>query len=132
MLIDAPTTFLPARSETAPPDPVGVTPSPRRRRLGAMAGLLAATLAVAACGGGSTGVAAGGGSTETSLAATAPSTAASSPVPSSADPAPPAPRSSSGALPGLTVNDVGAGTRIDLASVATTQRPLLVWFWAPH
>jgi len=119
MLIDAPTTFLPARSVTAPPDPVGVTPSPRRRRLGAMAGLLAATLAVAACGGGSTGVAAGGGPTETS-------------VPSSADPAPPAPRSSSGALPGLTVNDVGAGTRIDLASVATTQRPLLVWFWAPH
>ena len=36
------------------------------------------------------------------------------------------------ALPQVTVDDVGAGTKVDLASLSPSSQPLLVWMWAPH
>ena len=45
--------------------------------------------------------------------------------------APQAPAAAS-VLPGLSVDDVAAGTKVDLSSLAPADRPLLVWFWAPH
>jgi len=35
-------------------------------------------------------------------------------------------------LPSVNVDDVGAGTKIDLASLSPSSQPLLVWMWAPH
>jgi len=89
---------------------------PRRR---AIAGALAVgALAIAGCGRGSTGVSTGAG---------APTQSSVSPTSGT-----PTPGVANGALPHVLVNDVGAGAKIDLASVATGDRPLLVWFWAPH
>ena len=36
------------------------------------------------------------------------------------------------ALPQVTVDDVGARTKVDLASLSPSSQPLLVWLWAPH
>jgi len=36
------------------------------------------------------------------------------------------------ALPQVTVDDVGARTKVELASLSPSSRPLLVWLWAPH
>ncbi len=36
------------------------------------------------------------------------------------------------ALPQVTVDDVGARTKVDLASLSPSSQPLLVWMWAPH
>jgi hypothetical protein len=35
-------------------------------------------------------------------------------------------------LPDLVVDDVGAGAKVNLASLAPSQRPVLLWMWAPH
>jgi len=35
-------------------------------------------------------------------------------------------------LPSIVVNDVAARTKVNLSSVAPPDRPLLIWFWAPH
>ncbi len=45
-------------------------------------------------------------------------------------PAPGAPARA--ALPQVTVDDVGARTKVDLASLSPSSQPLLVWLWAPH
>jgi len=45
---------------------------------------------------------------------------------------PAAPGVANGALPSIVVNDVAAGTKIDLSTVPPADKPLLVWFWAPH
>lgn len=36
------------------------------------------------------------------------------------------------ALPDVVVNDVGAGGEISLQTLAPSDRPTLLWFWAPH
>ena len=36
------------------------------------------------------------------------------------------------ALPQVTVDDVGARTKVELASLSPSSQPLLVWLWAPH
>ncbi|MGQ0743859.1 MAG: hypothetical protein ACT4OS_05910 [Acidimicrobiales bacterium] len=50
-------------------------------------------------------------------------------------PQPPSPSSArpdNSILPGIEVDDVGAGSRVNLATFAPADKPLLVWFWAPH
>lgn len=37
-----------------------------------------------------------------------------------------------GPLPAVDVVDVASGANVSLTSYNTGQRPLLVWFWAPH
>jgi len=96
-----------------------------------MAGMMCAGLALSGCGGG------GGGQVTTS-----PSQAADSSLPSIPTPAPdgsapvattPAPsRAGAAVLPSVSVDDVGAGTKVDLASLSPSSQPLLVWLWAPH
>jgi len=61
--------------------------------------------------------------------ATAPLLTTAPPAPSVTPPAPAAARS---VLPDLSVDDVAAGTKVDLSSLAPADQPLLVWFWAPH
>jgi len=51
------------------------------------------------------------------------------PAPSVAAPAPAAGKS---VLPDLAVDDVAAGSKVNLSSLAPAEQPLLVWFWAPH
>jgi hypothetical protein len=36
------------------------------------------------------------------------------------------------AFPKLSVIDVKSGKSFKLQSLATTKKPLLIWFWAPH
>ena len=84
------------------------------------AAALAASALLGACGGGSTS-----GQATPAPASTLPSLDA----PQAPAPAPAAARS---VLPDLTVDDVGAGTKVNLASLAPSPQPLLVWFWAPH
>ena len=96
-----------------------------------VAGMACAGLALSGCAGG------GGDQVITS-----PSQATGSSLPSIATPAPdgsapvatPAAPTRSGAavLPSVSVDDVGAGTKVDLASLSPSSQPLLVWMWAPH
>jgi len=54
------------------------------------------------------------------------------PPPAPADP-PPAPAAAGpNALPQVSVVDVASGDSIVLSSLAPADRPILVWFWAPH
>lgn len=82
---------------------------PTRRTAGL---LLAATLALAACGG-----------------ASAPGTGA--PQTGSEPGAAPGAESSS-ALPAVDVVDIATGGDVALASVLPADKPVLVWMWAPH
>ena len=40
--------------------------------------------------------------------------------------------SAKSALPDLAVDDVSAGTKVNLSSLAPAPEPILLWFWAPH
>ena len=35
-------------------------------------------------------------------------------------------------LPDVSVEDVGAGTQVNLASLLPADQPILLWMWAPH
>lgn len=35
-------------------------------------------------------------------------------------------------VPKVAVLDVGTGDTVDLGSLVPAQRPILLWFWAPH
>ena len=43
-----------------------------------------------------------------------------------------APASAAGDVPALDMIDVYTGETVNLQSVAGSQTPLLLWFWAPH
>lgn len=88
-------------------------------------------LGVLAVSGALVGVGCSGGSGE--RVASTPGTTTVLPPTTSASPsvAPQAPAAAS-VLPDLSVDDVAAGTKVDLSSLAPADRPLLVWFWAPH
>ena len=49
-----------------------------------------------------------------------------------ADPPPAAAPAGPNALPQVSVVDVASGDSIVLSSLAPADRPILVWFWAPH
>lgn len=89
----------------------------------AVAALAAAVLA-AACGG-----------TESAPVATAPAPPADpppAPGPSPAPESPPADAAGANDLPAVTVVDVVSGESLVLSSLAPANRPILLWFWAPH
>jgi hypothetical protein len=107
-----------------------VTPK-RPLRLATLAAAAAAVLLVG-CGG-------GGGSAPTAAAGPPTTTAGTLPTldgpePTAVAPAPRAPEAPDGrsVLPDLVVDDVGAGTKVDLASLVPSPQPVLLWFWAPH
>ena len=93
-------------------------------------GLACAGLVLSGCGGGQdqvlTSPAQATGSTLPSITAPAPDGTA--PVPAAPDSA----RAESAVLPSVSVDDVGAGTKVDLATLSPSSRPTLVWMWAPH
>ncbi len=37
-----------------------------------------------------------------------------------------------GVLPDLSVTDVESGSEVSLRSLVPADRPVLLWFWAPH
>jgi len=126
------------------PETSGPAASPRAApRRNVVAGLALAALVLAGCGGGSSlgagGTTAGtvGASPDTGVAGSLPDTAAPADQQAAAlsppgTPAPPPPNGPNGALPSLPVFDVATGAKVDLARVPPPDRPLLVWFWAPH
>ena len=94
-------------------------------------GLACAGLVLSGCGGGGqdqvlTSPAQATGSTLPSITAPAPDCAA--PAPTAPAPA----RAESAVLPSVSVDDVGAGTKVNLATLSPSSRPTLVWMWAPH
>lgn len=78
----------------------------------AMAGLVA-------CGGGAGEDSAGRGSTQSESTPTGPE-------------APGGASEGTSAIPDLTVLDVASGGEFALGSLIPADRPVLVWFWAPH
>ena len=94
-----------------------------------------ATLLLAACGGASTTAQSPTGPASTNPAPTLPSLDGSQPAATSPSPMPerePTGGTSASVLPDLVVDDVGAGAKVNLATLAPAPQPLLVWFWAPH
>ena len=92
-------------------------------------GLACAGLALSGCGGGDepvTSPAQATGSTLRSITAPAPDGSAPEPT------APAPSRAASAVLPSVSVDDVGAGTKVDLATLSPSSQPTLVWMWAPH
>jgi len=84
--------------------------------------LLAAAAALAGCG-----------ADEGQRPATVASTATPSPqATASARTSKPAAPSRPSPLPSVDVSDLRTGDTIALASLGTTRKPLLVWFWAPY
>lgn len=86
--------------------------------------LAATALAIAGCGSGSQSSAesaAAPGPAEPDAVQQRPSVEKAAPAP------PDAPR-----LPKVNVVDIRSGGEVDLASLAPSDKPLLVWFWAPH
>lgn len=113
----------------------------RRRSLAALA--TAAGLTLGACGGAATTqtvatpttqtvptpTTQGTGPTTTAPAATA--TPAATAVPSDAATPTPAPAVDT-AFPAIDVVEVTSGAPVNLSTLAGSDRPTLVWFWAPH
>jgi len=88
-------------------------------------------LAVAACGSSSDVGAGDPGATTTVAAGSAPE-ATSGPAATAGPPASAVPPASASILPSVPLTDVRSGATVDLASLVPAQRPLLLWFWAPH
>lgn len=90
-------------------------------RLSLLAILAAAALGLAACG----------GSDDGNAAATSPADEPPEGLVVQEEPAPDAdgdaPR-----LPDVTVTEIDGGGDVKLSSLAPAEKPLLVWFWAPH
>ncbi|MYJ31703.1 MAG: hypothetical protein F4067_03760 [Acidimicrobiia bacterium] len=68
------------------------------------------------------------GPTEAPAPAEAPATQAPAPEPAT-ESAAPAPESD---LPSVELVDIATGATVNLASFAPADRPLVLWFWAPH
>ena len=70
--------------------------------------------------------------------ATSPTSGSASSDPASTDPPPTQPAATDPAaevvepLPDVSVQDVAAGTQVNLASLLPADRPILLWMWAPH
>jgi hypothetical protein len=80
---------------------------------------------------GACGAAGSGSSNEAASTGNAPSVTVTVTNPDGSTGAPPATTSRS-VLPDVIVRDVATGAEMPLASLVPAERPLLVWFWAPH
>jgi len=102
-----------------------------------LVGILAITggLLTAGCGGGQSERVS---STPESTARAPGTTSAALPTIGSPGPGPApsaaaqAPATGKSVLPDLAVDDVAAGSKVNLSSLVPAEQPLLVWFWAPH
>jgi len=88
----------------------------------------ASALLLFSCGGSSTT-----GQTSPAPASTLPSLNGPQPTPTPPEagveqPGPP----TASVLPDLVVDDVTAGTKVNLTSLVPSAEPILVWMWAPH
>ena len=95
----------------------------RTKRSKAAAILLAGTFALAACGGddaGSSGSNAEGDS------------ATEAPAPPDEVAVVPASDIESNVLPDVVVNNVTLGNQVNLRNMVPSEKPVLVWMWAPH
>ena len=105
--------------------------SPPAGRLSLVAGL---ALLAGGCGSAGSGVAA----PPTAATAVDPGSTSGSAVPGApAAPAEPAPPSTvadieGSILPSVRLTDLRSGGLVDLASLVPAERPVLLWFWAPH
>jgi thiol-disulfide isomerase/thioredoxin len=99
----------------------------RRRALALVAAL---GLVLAACGGGDDATTTAGATDPEAP----PTTAASTPDDDAPDPTEPAeaPVAEATFLPDIEVVDVASGEAVALRSLASADRPTLLWFWAPH
>ena len=92
--------------------------------------LACAGLVLSGCGGGQDQVLT---SPEQATASTLQSITPPAPHGAAPEPTVPAPaRAASAVLPSVSVDDVGAGTKVDLASLSPSSQPTLVWMGAPH
>jgi hypothetical protein len=78
-----------------------------------------AALGLVACGGGGGGGSAGSG-------------AAPAEQPRAAGPPAPGTVPQTSAIPDVSVLEVASGDEFSLGSIVPSERPVLVWFWAPH
>ncbi len=83
-------------------------------------------LSAAACGDSSDSPETAPIESPTSTEASATQESATEPAPESAAPAP------ASDLPSVEVVDVATGATVNLASFAPADKPLVLWFWAPH
>lgn len=98
----------------------------------AVAGLLAITLVVVACGGGGDdGADVSAGASEITNP-DAPGSTETAPPESSAPSATTPPAGEADFLPDIEVVDVASGETVALRSLVSAGRPTLLWFWAPH
>ena len=103
-----------------------MTPARSSRRLLGAAAVATSALLVAACGGSSPS-----GQPPPPSASTLPSLEDAGPAPV-APPTTVAPSAADASvLPDIVVDDVGGG-RVNLASLAPSAEPILLWMWAPH
>ncbi|MCY3910572.1 MAG: hypothetical protein OXF99_03610 [bacterium] len=86
----------------------------------------ALTLVVTACSGGDSNPETA--LTEAPAPTQAPATQAPAPEPAT-ESAAPVPASD---LPSVELVDIATGANVNLASFAPSDRPLVLWFWAPH
>ena len=140
-------------------DVVGIRPlrdGQARRRWLVVGGLIAVALAAGGCGGGSATEGADAGSSSATAAGRADSSPTTAPAEAGAAAESQAPAetggdqpvsdqasgdgaSANGAavavsadVPDLEMVDVASGSNVRLASLVTGDKPLLLWFWAPH
>lgn len=95
-----------------------------RRRPAVVAVVVLAVMASAGCG--------GGGGTDGENEEAAPTVTSSGAGPAASQPAPAPPAVPQSEIPAVTVLDVASGGEFALGSLVPSDRPLLVWFWAPH
>lgn len=100
-----------------------------RLRVSRLPVVAALAVAASACGGGSHVVAGEPTARITTTVAALPEATATTAT--TAPTSTPADRSAS-ILPAVALTDVQAGGTVDLASLVPAERPLLLWFWAPH
>ena len=92
-----------------------------RRRWHTMVAVSAlAALGLVACGGGGNGPAGRPAAPTGNPQAAGPVAPGAQPDPGTSD------------IPAVTVRDVASGDEFALGSVVPSERPVLVWFWAPH
>ena len=103
-----------------------MTPARSFRRLLGAAAVAATAFLVAACGG-----PAPSGQRPPPSASTLPSLEDAGPAPAETQTSVAPSASGASVLPDIVVDDVGGG-KVNLASLAPSAEPILLWMWAPH